>query len=384
MRTTITAAIAVAIVVALLAIFLRFQPAGSGTVFRRGNEVIVRRSAVYLRPLRFEWQCRVPLVDGHLWFDDELIGISATRDEFPIHLRVRYEPPPSATDGNWCTSFAERVRATAGRTRPTVDDLLDRRREAGDRIAASIEADLRATKVDVKSISARIDLPSGFDRLRPISAIRATTARPVIFVGLDGADWELLDDYMSRGLMPNLQRLVRSGSGGILETELPPLSPLVWTTMMTGASPLDHGILDFTRFNPTTHEKEPITSDERRVPAIWNMLTWAGKQSAVFGLWATYAAEPVHGVNVSDRLFTFLYSEAERPPGVVDPPTRQAWAERAVSDAERSVDLQRLRGYLPTLTESEYATLAKNANPYADPPAALRRILIETEIYRRL
>src|SRR5438552_3978401 len=92
---------------------------------------------------------------------------------------------------------------------------------------------------------------------------------------------------------------------GRLATEMPPLSPLVWTTMMTGVSPLQHQILDFTRFNPFTHEKEPITSDERRAPAIWNMLAYGGKECAQFGLWATYAAEPVQAINVSDRLFTF-------------------------------------------------------------------------------
>ena len=42
---------------------------------------------------------------------------------------------------------------------------------------------------------------------------RATreTTHPVIFVGLDGADWELLDDYIADGAMPNLAALAREG-----------------------------------------------------------------------------------------------------------------------------------------------------------------------------
>ena len=101
----------------------------------------------------------------------------------------------------------------------------------------------------------------------PQIAQAAKTGRRVIFVGLDGADWQLLDDYMARGVMPNLARLVREGTGGVLETIRPPLSPLIWTTMMTGVSPLDHRILDFLRVNPVSHQREPITSDERKVPA---------------------------------------------------------------------------------------------------------------------
>src|SRR5262245_11187408 len=65
---------------------------------------------------------------------------------------------------------------------------------------------------------------------------RAQPGRPVIFVGLDGADWQLLDRYVAAGAMPNLARLLAEGAGGALETIHPPLSPIVWTSMMTGVS----------------------------------------------------------------------------------------------------------------------------------------------------
>ena len=121
----------------------------------------------------------------------------------------------------------------------------------------------------------------------PHRATRTETPKRVIFVGLDGADWELLDRYAADGTMPNLGALVHSGDKRVLLTQHPSLSPLVWTTMMTGVSPLEHRILDFTRFNPVTHERELITSDERAVPAIWNMATSRGKKVGVFGMWAT-------------------------------------------------------------------------------------------------
>src|SRR5581483_543596 len=61
------------------------------------------------------------------------------------------------------------------------------------------------------------------------------SARPALYViGLDGADWRYLDRLIAEGAMPELQRLVREGHRGVLRTEQPPLSPIVWTTMMTG------------------------------------------------------------------------------------------------------------------------------------------------------
>ncbi|HEV7571742.1 MAG TPA: alkaline phosphatase family protein [Thermoanaerobaculia bacterium] len=379
-------------VAALVAIFVRVQPAGCAMVFRRAGSVVVRSQRIYLRPLFTGIRCCAKTSDGRLEFDQSVIGISATADEVPLRVRFTYDAPAAApanwAAGDWCGALLARVAASASTASQTetVETLLSDRRAAGDRIAAAIGRELKAAGVGADAVSARIDLPPGFERLRNVSELsrQVHAARPVIFIGLDGADWQLLDEYIADGSMPNLGRLVATGAGGVLETDYPPLSPLVWTTMMTGVGPLDHAILDFTRFNPFTHDKEPITSDERRAPAVWNMLTSAGKRSAVFGLWATYAAEPVHGLNVSDRLFTFLYSDTHKPAGVIWPPSRQPWSDRTLADAERNIDIGRMREYLPSLTDDEFAALSKRENPYADPAAALRRILVETEVYARL
>ncbi len=183
--------------------------------------------------------------------------------------------------------------------------------------------------------------------------------------------------------MPNLAQLVREGTSGILETIRPPLSPLIWTSMMTGVSPLDHGILDFVQFDPKTGAKEPITSSLRRAPAIWNMASSAGKRVASLGLWATYPAEPVNGTIVSDRLFTFLFKEAAPPAGVVSPADREQWARDALAHAEQTVGESALQAYLPWLSHADYERYADSDDPYSQPVSALRRILIDTQRLRR-
>src|ERR1700681_2854207 len=208
--------------------------------------------------------------------------------------------------------------------------------------------------------------------------------RRVLFVGLDGADWQLLDGYMQAGLMPNLAALAKEGRTAVLTTIPPPLSPLVWTTMMTGTSPLDHGILDFTRRNPETGDLEPITSGERRVPAIWNLATEAGKSVAVFGLWATWPAEPVRGLMIADRLSSFTANTSRPPPGVVYPPAQEAWARETLAKADRCVDYDVLRAYLPWLGKEEYERWKAAPDPYAHPVSALPRILGETRAYDAL
>jgi Flp pilus assembly protein TadD len=208
-------------------------------------------------------------------------------------------------------------------------------------------------------------------------------AHPVLFVGLDGADWELLDPYIQEGRMPNLAALSKEGQTGVLTTIQPPLSPLVWTTEMTGVSPLEHGILDFTRFHPKTGEREPIPREERRVPAVWNMASAAGRSVAVFGLWATWPAEPVRGLLVADRFSSFT-SSGPPPAGSVYPQKEEAWARQIQERAEREVDLAALQAYIPDLTEDEFRAAVVQPDPYAHPVSALRRILVETRAYDAL
>ncbi|MET0552332.1 MAG: alkaline phosphatase family protein [Vicinamibacteria bacterium] len=211
---------------------------------------------------------------------------------------------------------------------------------------------------------------------------RPATPR-VLVVGLDGADWQLLDAYRAKGSMPELDRLVREGRSGPLRSLVPPLSPLIWTTIATGVSPLRHRILDFTRFNPVTGQREPITSDDRRVKAVWEMASESGRDVAVFGLWATHPAEPVRGLMVSDRLFSFQRQE-QAPAGVVYPPSEADRVLAARSAAEAAVSLPAMRSYLPWLAAADYEALLARPDQHAHPVTALRRILVETRLYDQL
>ncbi len=220
-------------------------------------------------------------------------------------------------------------------------------------------------------------------RTVPEIAGPARAGRPVIFVGLDGADWELLDRLVADGTMPELARLLREGASGVLETQHPPLSPLVWTTMMTGLSPLDHTILDFTRFNPATGTKEPITSDERREPAVWNMASWAGRRVLSVGLWATYpAGAGERDARVGPALQLPLQGgAAARRASSTRPTARSRARARSCARPRRDRVSPSCASTCPGSTRRSTPSAATAAEPYAHPVSALRRILVETRVY---
>ncbi len=129
----------------------------------------------------------------------------------------------------------------------------------------------------------------------------------LLVIGLDGADWAIIDPLVQQGRMPNLARLVEHGVRSKLLTISPALSPVVWTSVATGVDPPRHGILDFLAPDPAGGEGQPVTSAQRKVPAIWEMLSKAGVPVGVVGWWATFPAESLNGFMVTDRVAYQLF-----------------------------------------------------------------------------
>lgn len=389
MKRIVAVATAVLAIVAALLLTVRIQPAGSARIVRRGEALAVMPNRLGFT-MPGGQPCLAPFADGLARFDRVIDAEDAGGETIGVGVRFDYavpaRVPASWPAGDWCTSLGARVDAMAKEwiAKAEVEPLRRDPRRAGELASSALTTQL--AELRPRSLTVRPRVAESALAALPVAGIASlsTKAPPVLFIGLDGADWQLLDQYMRKGAMPNLQSLVREGTAGDLLTEHPPLSPLLWNTMMTGTSPLEHEILDFTRFHPATGRKEPITSDERKMPAIWNMATQAGRSVAVFGLWATYPAEPVHGLLVSDRFFTFLVSESTPPPGTVYPPSREAWARKVLGEVENGAGLDVMRRYLPSLSAEELAEHRGVKDPYSHPVSALRRILIETELYDRL
>jgi predicted AlkP superfamily phosphohydrolase/phosphomutase/Tfp pilus assembly protein PilF len=140
-----------------------------------------------------------------------------------------------------------------------------------------------------------------------IRGLARATGVPILIVGLDAADWQLADPLIERGLMPNLAALRERGAWGNIKALKPILSPLLWTSIATGVKPDRHGILDFLARDPATGEKVPTNSRFRKVRALWNQFTEAGRTSDVVAWWATWPAEPIDGHMISDRVSYSLF-----------------------------------------------------------------------------
>ncbi|HXA02864.1 MAG TPA: alkaline phosphatase family protein, partial [Cytophagaceae bacterium] len=125
-------------------------------------------------------------------------------------------------------------------------------------------------------------------------------AKKVLLIGWDAADWKVINPLLEAGEMPTLKKFLAEGVYGNIATMDPPLSPMLWTSIATGKTPDQHGILNFTEPDSVNGGIKPVTSTSRKVKAIWNILNQNGMKSNVISWWPSNPAEPINGVMVSN------------------------------------------------------------------------------------
>lgn len=156
----------------------------------------------------------------------------------------------------------------------------------------------------------------------------------VVLLGFDGLSWNVLLPLVERGELPAFAALAGRGARGALATDVPTLSPALWTTIATGRRPADHGTYAFSKFRlpgmtaPLVRgpvlstpnwwnglnrvlqrasyrgwvDNELFTGFDRRVPAIWDVADHYGLAAGMVGWLASWpvATPQSGGFRVSD------------------------------------------------------------------------------------
>jgi predicted AlkP superfamily phosphohydrolase/phosphomutase len=121
----------------------------------------------------------------------------------------------------------------------------------------------------------------------------------VMVIGLDCGTFDLIKPWAAAGHLPNLARLLESGSHGILESTIPTISPAAWTSFMTGKNPGKHGVYDFFQRKEDSYDVFIVRNNLTALGTIFHRLSKAGYRVGVFNVPMTYPPEPVNGFMVS-------------------------------------------------------------------------------------
>ncbi|MGD9873266.1 MAG: alkaline phosphatase family protein [Kiritimatiellia bacterium] len=137
-----------------------------------------------------------------------------------------------------------------------------------------------------------------------------TGIRRVVIVGLDGLDAKRTQRLMEEGRLPNFSALRDRGCFKPLLSTCPPISPVAWSSFMTGVNPGKHNIYDFLNRGLGTYLPELSSSRIgsgrksyakllRKSRPFWHVAGEYGIFSTILRVPITFPPEKFNGVCLS-------------------------------------------------------------------------------------
>lgn len=130
------------------------------------------------------------------------------------------------------------------------------------------------------------------------------TAHPIVCIGLDSFDKDLVIDWAKSGDLPNIASLLGGSAWGSVTGLAGVNAGSGWPTFNTGLLPGHHGQpFGLDRFDPATYEdKVPLTESDVKWRTFWEIFGAAGRNCVVFdpGVYSPANIERTNGVILND------------------------------------------------------------------------------------
>jgi len=148
--------------------------------------------------------------------------------------------------------------------------------------------------------------------------------------GLDGATLELIN----KKSLPQIKKLIDDGISGELLSR-PAVTPVAWTSMVTGVNPGKHGIFGFRK------GERLIDSQDKKTKELWDYL-----KSIVINVPMTYPARAIDGVMITGMMTPSIDSE-----GSVYPEAERDYLKKISYIIEPEIKLSQIEKSIKTRAE---------------------------------
>jgi predicted AlkP superfamily phosphohydrolase/phosphomutase len=81
--------------------------------------------------------------------------------------------------------------------------------------------------------------------IRGRHAFAKSRVKKFVILGLDGMDYSMAEKLMNENKLPNFSKIRKEGCFKPLESTIPSISPVAWSSFQTGVNPGKHSIFDF-------------------------------------------------------------------------------------------------------------------------------------------
>lgn len=162
-----------------------------------------------------------------------------------------------------------------------------------------------------------------FKLIKGRKTYKKSLVNQVVIIGLDGMEPTLVEKFMNEGKLPHFSKLKNTGVYKKLATTIPSISPVAWSSFMTGCHPAKHNIFDFLSRNPQTYLPDlssaqisgpkkflslgkykiplskPVIKGLRKSIPFWKILGQNGIFSTILRIPITFPPEKFYGHLVS-------------------------------------------------------------------------------------
>lgn len=131
-------------------------------------------------------------------------------------------------------------------------------------------------------------------------------SKRIFVLGIDGTPFTFIEKLMNEGKFPNFKRLTEKGSFRRMNSVVPCISSVAWTSFLTGTNLAKHNIQGFVDRTLNPFSVFIPTAKNISVPTVSEMLGSAGKRVVSINVPVSYPPKEVNGVQISCFLATDL------------------------------------------------------------------------------
>lgn len=119
--------------------------------------------------------------------------------------------------------------------------------------------------------------------------------RRAIVLIVEGLAPDLCRQWSQSGLLPGFSELFHSGASGPMSSDFVPYEPPGLVSAFTGTTPGEHGWFSYWSVHEPDYRPKPITSDDVRVPFLWQRPEMAEKRFALINIFGTHPPKHLNG-----------------------------------------------------------------------------------------
>lgn len=139
----------------------------------------------------------------------------------------------------------------------------------------------------------------GDQQILLVTLDRESRMDTTVVVGLDGANFNLVNEVSSQADLPNLQQLLENGSSGISRSYLPPVTCPNWKCYSTAKNPGRLGVYWWERIDTNDRSIDLPDATNFGSPELWDYLNEENDSAAVVNLPMSYPPREIDELMVA-------------------------------------------------------------------------------------